>query len=297
MVRLILGREQFLLIWAGAVVALTAAAVVILSFAGPGPGQAVPDVTSGVSLSLPALGAMLGGANRLAPIYEVARPDKKLSLTVNAAGGYRALQEILEILSRHGVRATFFLTGQWMEEHPSLVKQMVQAGHEIGNHSFTHPHLGVLGESDLYYEIATADAIIKELTGERSRVFRPPFGEYNSQLMKAAYQLGYHVVMWSTNTYDWRDPEVTYIVRRIVEGARPGAIILLNANGRNTPAALDSAIPLLRQRGFEFVPVGELVYYEDYFVEPNTGVQRPLPDRPGAPNPAPGKQEKTVAPK
>lgn len=282
--RVVVLRGRHLLLLAGVVSLVATAATAILSL---GLGLAPAPRSSAVSPSAPAAGANVALLNRLTPIYEVARPDMKLSLTVNAAAGTRSLGQILAVLGQQGVRATFFLTGAWMEEHPTLVREIHQAGHEIGNHTFAHPHLGVLGDADLFYEIATTDAIIKELTGERSRVFRPPFGEYDARLMRSAYQLGYHVVMWSTNTYDWRDPETTFIVRRIEEGARPGAIVLLNANGKNTADALAAAIPSLKRRGFEFVPVGELVYYEDFIVEPNSGVQRPVPERPAPARPGP----------
>ncbi|HHY47430.1 MAG TPA: polysaccharide deacetylase family protein, partial [Firmicutes bacterium] len=144
-------------------------------------------------------------SDRLVPIYSVARDDKKISLSFDAMWGTDYTDKILEILRRHNVKTTFFLGGYWLEKYPDYVKKIASEGHEIGNHTYSHPHLNALSREEIRSEIMRAHEIIKSLTGKDSRLFRPPFGEYSNKVIEVAKECGYETIQWSVDSLDWQD--------------------------------------------------------------------------------------------
>lgn len=113
---------------------------------------------------------------RLVPIYAVQTESKQLAISFDATWGTELTDEILDILKTHGITTTFFLAGQWVDKHPDYVVKIAAAGHEIGNHSFSHPHMNTLSEQGIHYELQKNQALIKDLTGQNTTLFRPPFG-------------------------------------------------------------------------------------------------------------------------
>ena len=119
---------------------------------------------------------------------------------------------------------------------PEYVKKIVERGHEIGNHSFEHPHLNSLSKEQIRSDLKRNHDLIKELTGTDSFLFRPPFGEYSNKVIEVAEELGYFTIQWSIDSLDWKDVSADFMVGRIMEKAGPGEIVLFHNAGRHTPA-------------------------------------------------------------
>lgn len=171
---------------------------------------------------------------------------------------------ILDLLKRHGDRATFFVTGQKVERFPQIAGRIAQEGHELGNHSYTHARLTRKSALAIRQEIERTEEILAGLTGQQPKLFRPPYGAVNKVVLEQAQARGYRVVLWSwtQDSNDWRDPGVAAIVRKVAGGAKPGDIVLMHDSGgnrRQTVEALAQILEQLHQRGYRFVTVSELL--------------------------------------
>ncbi|NLJ86552.1 MAG: polysaccharide deacetylase family protein [Firmicutes bacterium] len=233
-----------------------------------------------------AVGALLTA--RLVPIYRVEVPKKQMAISFDAMWGADYTDELLRILRENGVKTTFFLGGYWVEKYPEYVKKIAAAGHEIGNHSYSHPHLNSLSTAAIRQELQRNHSNIKTLIGTDPFLFRPPFGEYNNKVIEVAKELGYYTIQWSIDSLDWRDVSAGFIVDRVLSQAGPGEIVLMHNNGKHTAAAVAQFLPELKKRGFEIVPISELIYRDGFYIESHSGTQRPTrvaPDRGSAPIP------------
>lgn len=215
-------------------------------------------------------------AARLVPIYKVDRPDKVISISFDAMWGTEYTDRILDILDKYNVKTTFFLGGYWVEKYPDYVKKLHERGHEIGNHTYSHPHLNSLSPEGIRRELERNEANIMAITGVKPILFRPPFGEYNNAVIETATKLGYYTIQWSIDSLDWKDLSADQIVNRVVSAAGPGDIVLLHNNGKHTAEAVDRFIPILQQRGFKIVPISELIYKDNYYIESHSGIQKPI---------------------
>ncbi len=208
------------------------------------------------------------------PIYSVDTGEKKVAISFDAAWGADDTPKLLEILKQHNVKATFFLTGIWVKKYPQMVQAIAADGHEIGNHSLTHPHFASLPESEIKQELAENDALIFKLTNKHTRLFRPPFGEYNNLVLQTAREMGYEVIQWSVDSLDWQGIGKEAIVDRVLENIQPGAIVLFHNNAQYTPEALPVILDTLQQQGYQIVPVSDLLLKGDYYVEQHSGIQK-----------------------
>ncbi|HHV93813.1 MAG TPA: polysaccharide deacetylase family protein [Firmicutes bacterium] len=215
-------------------------------------------------------------ATRLVPIYKVEVPDKRMSVSFDAMWGVDHTDELLRILAENDVRTTFFLGGYWVENYPEYVRKIADAGHEIGNHTYSHPHLNSLSPAAIRQELERNHSNIKAITGRDCFLFRPPFGEYSNKVIEVAEELGYYTIQWSIDSLDWKDVSAQFIVDRVLSQAGPGEIVLMHNNGKYTAEALERILPELKRRGFEIVPISELIYRDNYYIEPHSGIQRPL---------------------
>ena len=136
-------------------------------------------------------------ASRELPIYNVKRDNKAVSLTFDAAWGNEDTQQLIDILSRYGVKATFFLVGQWVDKYPESVKALYDAGMEIGNHSNEHPHMASLSAGQMKSEIAACNEKIEEITGSAPTLFRCPYGEYNDEVIRTINEMGMKPIQWN----------------------------------------------------------------------------------------------------
>ncbi len=161
-----------------------------------------------------------------------------------------------------------------MEKYPEMGRKIIADGHEIGNHSYTHPHCNSLSPQQLKEELNKTSYLIQEISGKWPRFFRPPFGEYNNKVIQVCEDENYQVIQWSIDSLDWKNPGVHFMVKRILDRAGPGEIILMHNNGSQTAEALRIIVPRLQEMGYKIVPLSELVYQDNYYIESHSGVQK-----------------------
>lgn len=221
-----------------------------------------------------------GSKTRRVPIYQVARDDNKVSISLDATWGTELTDEILDILDENGVKTTFFLAGYWVAKHPDYVRKIVERGHEIGNHSHDHPHMNQMTKEQIKADLSKNHEMLKQITGQDAFLFRPPFGEYSDKVIEAAEELGYYTIQWSIDSLDWKEVSADFMVQRVMEKIEPGAIVLFHNAGKHTPQALRTLLPRLNAQGYDVVPISELIYRDDYYIEPHSGVQKKKPSEP-----------------
>lgn len=210
---------------------------------------------------------------RKLPIYSVERAGK-ISISFDCAWGVEHTDEILDELDRHQVKCTFFAVQFWVEKYPEYAKKIVERGHELGTHSKTHPNMSKLSTAQMEDELTSSSDAIERVTGVRPTLFRPPFGDYNDALIQTCERLGLFAIQWDVDSLDWKNLSVAEIVQRVVDGTKDGSIILCHNNGANTAAALPVVLSTLQNKGFSFVPIGELIYKTDYQIDA-AGRQKP----------------------
>ena len=172
--------------------------------------------------------------------------------------------QVLAILQHYGVQTTFFSIGQNIAQFPAYLRQNRAAGHAVENHTFTHTHLTTLSFAAIYQELSKTQDAVFQATGTRPTLFRPPYGEYNADVLIAASQLGLTTVTWSATANDWDNPQpaANAIASRILDSAQNGAIFLLHEGGgnrANTVAALPAIITGLQARGFTLVTIPRMI--------------------------------------
>lgn len=216
---------------------------------------------------------------RPVPIRRVETPAKAVGLTLEGVWVDTQTNRILDLLRRTGVKATFFLTGYWVERYPELARRIAKDGHELGNLSYSYQHLTALAKEEVRHELEKNQQVLQEVTGKTTMFFRPPFGELNSLVMEVAGELGYTVVTGDVDVLDYQQTNVDVLLEKLLRQVRPGSILMLRVTGRNTLPLLTRLLPLLIEAGYRLVPLGELLWRENYYVTPE-GVQRLLPGLP-----------------
>jgi len=167
---------------------------------------------------------------------------------------------ILDVLHKHHIKCTFFITGLWARKFSELTLRMAAEGHEIGNHSFAHPDMTKISYVAMLKTIKEGEEAILSVSGIKTELFRHPFGHWNDEVLKAVGEAGYkHSIYWSIDTLDWQLPSMQTIVNRILKDAANGDIALLHVAGNNTAAATDKAVENLKARGFKFVTISEIL--------------------------------------
>ncbi|HEX7055671.1 MAG TPA: polysaccharide deacetylase family sporulation protein PdaB [Bacilli bacterium] len=200
--------------------------------------------------------------NEPAAIYSVQTSKKVIALTFDISWGENRLEPILNILKQKGVtNATFFLSSPWSKTHPELVKKIVDGGFEIGSHGHKFAHYSTLEDSEIRRQIATAHQILTEMTGRPPKLLRLPNGDFDKRVLRIAGELGYTVIQWDTDSLDWMNIGADNIVNRVVTKAHPGDIVLMHASDscKQTHIALPVIIDKLREKGYEFVTVSQLI--------------------------------------
>lgn len=146
------------------------------------------------------------------PIYCVQTDEKKVAISFDAAWGADDTDELLQILDDNDVTATFFLCGYWVDKYPEEVEKIAAAGHDLGNHSATHPHMSTLSSEQITQELQGCHEAVKELTGIDMNLFRPPFGEYNDNVIRTAKENGYYSIQWDVDTQETKRKEEKRLV-------------------------------------------------------------------------------------
>jgi len=214
-----------------------------------------------------------GYAQRKVPIYSVDTNEKKVALTFDAAWGADKTSKIVETLTQNNVSGTFFLVGFWTEKYADKIKEIDDAGLDIGTHSNTHPKMSELSSSQVKNELQKSMNLITNITGKKVRFFRPPYGDYNDQLINEADALGLQTIQWSVDSLDWKGLSANQIFERVKNGVHSGAIILFHNNSDHILEALPIIISYLKQEGYSMVKLSDLVY-ENNYLKNNKKIQK-----------------------
>lgn len=206
------------------------------------------------------------------PIYSVERNDKKISISIDAAWGDEYTQDILDTLDKYNVKTTFFLVGFWVDKYPHQVEEIHKRGHEIGNHSSTHPNMSQLSKEQIIKELKETEDKIINITNKKPILFRPPFGDYNDLVIQTAKELGYYTIQWDIDSLDWKEFGVEPVIDRVVKNVSDGSIVLFHNNAKYIKEYLPLIIERLQEKGYEIVPISELIY-KDNFQMDNRGRQ------------------------
>lgn len=214
--------------------------------------------------------------DRELPIYSVDTEEKKIAISFDAAWGAEDFPKIMEVLDKHNIKTTFFMTGEWVEKYPDCVKTLVEKGHDLGNHSATHPDMTKLSKEAQKEQILKVHDAVKKLTGYEMELFRPPYGAYNNEVIRTCYEMGYYPVQWSVDSLDWKDLSATEIINKVCnhKALDNGAIILCHNGAKHTAEALDEMLTNLKNQGYEIVPISELIIRENFHMDA-TGQQIP----------------------
>lgn len=214
-----------------------------------------------------------GGTTRKLPIYSVGRDDNKIAISFDCAYGADYTYKLLDTLDEYDVKCTFFVVKFWAEKYPTVLKEIVRRGHEVGTHSATHPNMSKLSSEKITSELVTSMETITSITGQKINLFRPPYGDYDNKVISVSESLGLYPIQWDVDSIDWKDISAKEIVNRVVKRTKSGSIILCHNNGLHTHEALPYILSNLKNKGFTFVKISELIYKENYEVD-SFGVQR-----------------------
>ncbi len=223
----------------------------------------------------PGVISVLFNNDRRLPIYSVETEEKKVAISFDAAYGDQYTPQILDILDRYDVKTTFFLVGFWIDKYGDVLEEIHRRGHEIGNHSTTHPQMSKLTVDEIKKELETTGEKIKAVTGKDPILFRPPFGDYNNRVIETAQELGYYCIQWDVDSLDWKEFGVEPVVDRVLKKVNKGSIILFHNNAKYVADFLPIILDRLIKEGYEIVPVSQLILKDGYYID-HTGRQKPF---------------------
>jgi len=194
------------------------------------------------------------------------RGNKKIALTYDDGPNDPHTLKLLDVLEKHSVRATFFMIGRYVRQRPDIARAVAQAGHVIGNHTFSHPLLIFKSEAQTRQELVDCHQALQDAIGEHSKLFRPPFGGRRPATLRIARSLGLETVMWNVTGHDWNAPPAGVIEKKVMRQMRGGDVILLHDGGHSamgadraqTVIATENLIGRYKDQGYEFVTVEEI---------------------------------------
>jgi peptidoglycan/xylan/chitin deacetylase (PgdA/CDA1 family) len=194
------------------------------------------------------------------------RGSKQIALTYDDGPNDPCTLNLLDVLAKYGVRATFFMIGRYVRQRPDIARAVAQAGHVIGNHTFSHPLLIFASEAQTRIQLVDCRQALQDAIGEHSNLFRPPFGGRRPATLRVARELGLQPVMWNRSGHDWNAPSAAVIEKKVARQMRGGDVVLLHDGGHRamgadraqTVMATDNLIQRYRDRGYEFVTVDEM---------------------------------------
>ena len=199
---------------------------------------------------------------------EVDRRDKAVALTFDDGPDDIYTPRILDILTHYDVKATFMCCGEQIDRNPNVLKRMISQGHEIANHTWSHPKLTNISISEAHRQIENTSNIICQIIGKKPCLFRPPYGDINNKLIKKCKALGYQVILWNVDSRDWTGISGPEVAANIIADVKPGSIILQH-NAYNpltgTVDALPYVIEILRKQDYHFLTVSKLLRIAPYF--------------------------------
>lgn len=220
-----------------------------------------------LALTITVVGSVSAFANsdRLLPIYCVETAKKQIAISFDAAWGNDDTLQLIDILKEYDVPATFFVVGAWVDKYPESVKALSDAGHQIQNHSNTHPHMPQLSKTQMIEEIESCNKKIEAITGKCPTLLRPPYGDYDNVLIETLNELNMNTIQWDVDSLDWKDSATPdSICKRVTSKVKNGSIVLFHNDADHTPAALPNILKCLKDEGYEFVFISDLIYKDNY---------------------------------
>lgn len=228
-----------------------------------------------VSGSCGAIAASVAGYQSMAPTgqwygrtFTGLKPGaRQLALTYDDGPNDPHTLRLLEVLARHNVKATFFLIGRYVKQRPDIARELVRAGHVVGNHTFSHPNLIFASARETAIQLRDCERALTDAVREHSRLFRPPFGGRRPATLKIARALDLEPVMWNVTGWDWKAKPADYVATKMIQQIRGGDVILLHdgshqsfgADRSETVIATDRLIARYKSEGYEFVTVPEMM--------------------------------------
>lgn len=210
-------------------------------------------------------------STRQLPIYCVDRSDNLVSISFDAAWGNEDTQQLIDILDRFSVKATFFVVGDWVDKYPESVQALHNAGHEVMNHSNTHSHYPQLSVEEIVADLNACNDKVEAVTGVRPTLVRLPYGDYDDNAIRAVRSIGMEPIQWDVDSLDWKEIPADEIVQRVTGKVQPGSIVLFHNAALHTPEALPTILETLIQEGYTFVPISQLIldgeYNTDYTID------------------------------
>ena len=209
---------------------------------------------------------------RLIPIYNVDTDKNNVAVTFNCAVGNSDIDEILAILDKYAVRATFFVLGSWADDYTDEVQKIYDAGHEIGNHSYSHKDMPSMNYENIILDIQKCNETVRNITGHSPALFRAPSGAYDNKTISAAENLGMVTIQWNVDSLDWKNISADEIFKRVTTKVQKGSIIQLHTGTAHTAEALPKILEYLKNENLSGVKVSELIYHENFIID-NNGMQ------------------------
>ena len=209
--------------------------------------------------------SIVASQNRKLPIYCVQTDKKQIAISFDAAWGNDDTQTLIDILKEYNVPATFFVVGAWVDKYPESVKALSDAGHRIENHSNTHPHMPQLSTEQIVNELESCNNKIKAVTGRCPTLLRVPYGDYDNAVLETTESIGMYTIQWDVDSLDWKDHATAdSICKRVTSKVKNGSIVLFHNDADHTPEALPNILKCLKDEGYEFVFIEDLIYKENY---------------------------------
>ncbi|MDP4134223.1 MAG: polysaccharide deacetylase family protein [Bacillota bacterium] len=211
----------------------------------------------------------LGGfaKENILPIYSVETKEAAVSITFDCAWTAEDLPSIEKTLEEYNCPATFFVVGSWAEKYPDAVLSLFKKGHEVAGHSYNHAHYNSLSAEALTADMQKCDAVIKDITGSNTKIFRAPYGEYNENVVRTATSSGRTLIQWDLDSLDWKDLTESEMEARILPNVKNGSIILFHNGTKNTASALPAILKALKDKGYSFKTVSDLMYHDNYYID------------------------------
>jgi peptidoglycan-N-acetylglucosamine deacetylase len=203
-----------------------------------------------------------------------------IALTFDDGPHQKLTPRLLDLLAEHHIHVTFFVLGENALQHPEILQRAVREGHEIGNHSWSHPNLAKLSEENVRSQIKRTEELITRVIGSRPTLFRPPYGSLTTPQKHFVHdELGYEIILWDVDPLDWKEPGPNVVSNRILKETRPGSIVLSHDIHAQTIQAMPETLTELEAKGFKFVTVSELLKLQTPIPQPTS--------KPAAPAAAP----------
>lgn len=209
------------------------------------------------------------------PIYSVETEKNIVSITFDCAWGADDIPAILETLKKEDVKATFFMVGQWAEKFPDAVKLIANDGHDIANHGYSHLRMSTISKEKCQSEIILCNKVLEQISGQKVKLFRPPYGDYNNTVVDTSNELGVYPIQWNVDSLDWKkEMSKQAILDRITKRTKSGAIILFHNDTQYTSELLPQIISELKKQGLSFLPVSEMIMKDNYYIDDQGRQQR-----------------------